>query len=145
MQAATPISLALQAGSSIAGGMSARAKAKGEQQRAENNAFIGRTRAIQTANADRESLADEMASMRAVMATNGQRMNVGAYEMVRELRARRLRDRRVAVGNEMMGVYDAQIDARNAKAEGRAAMSMGLLGAAQPTMDLYQYWRKGRG
>jgi hypothetical protein len=134
-------SLALQAGTGLLEGMAGRRAAMAEKQRADNNAFIGRTRAIQTSTAMREDLNSELASMRAVMATNGQRPNVGTFEMMRELRETRSRERRVAYGNEMMGVYDQQMASRNAQDAGRAAMIGGITKAAGPLMQLYQYKR----
>lgn len=138
-------SLALQAGSGFLEGMAGRRAAMAEKQRADNNAFIGRTRALQTSAAMRQDLNSELASMRAVMATNQQRPNVGTFEMMRELRDTRARERRIAYGNEMMGVYDQQTVARNAKAEAGAATLAGITKAAGPLMDLYQYKRKNRG
>lgn len=138
-------SLALQAGSGFLEGMAGRRAAMAEKQRADNNAFIGRTRALQTSAAMRQDLNSELASMRAVMATNQQRPNVGTFEMMRELRDTRARERRIAYGNEMMGVYDQQTVARNAKAEAGAATLAGITKAAGPLMDLYQYKRKSRG
>lgn len=138
-------SFALQAGSGLLEGMAGRRAAMAEKQRADNNAFIGRTRAIQTSTAMREDLNSELGTMRAVMATNGQRPNVGTFEMMRELRDVRSRERRIAYGNEMMGVYDQQMASRNAQDAGRAAMIGGITKAAGPLMDLYSYKRKNRG
>ena len=65
--------------------------------------------------------------------------------MMRELRDVRSRERRIAYGNEMMGVYDQQMASRNAQDAGRAAMIGGITKAAGPLMDLYSYKRKNRG
>lgn len=138
-------SLGAQAGSGLLQGMAGRRAAMAEKQRADNNAFIGRTRAIQTDTALRSDLVSELATMRTALATNNQRANVGTFEMMKELRDTRSRERRVAYGNEMMGVYDQQMASRNAQAEGKAAMLGGLTKAAGPLMDLYSYKRKNRG
>jgi hypothetical protein len=134
-------SLALQAGTGLLEGMAGRRAAMAEKQRADNNAFIGRTRAIQTDTALRDDLNSELATMRTVMATNNQRPNVGTFEIMKELRDTRSRERRIAYGNEMMGVYDQQMASRNAKDAGRAAMIGGLTKAANPLMQLYEYKR----
>lgn len=123
-------------------GMAGRKKAQGEKQRAENNAYIGRTRAIQTDTASRQDLNSELATLRTTLATNQQRPGVGTFEVMKELRDVRSRERRVAYGNEMQGVYDSRMQARNAEAEGRAAMIGGFAKAAGPAYDLYSYRRK---
>jgi len=143
----TPVvgSLIAQAGSSLLQGKAGRAQAMAEKQRADNNAFIGRTRAIQTDTAARTSLDGEIANMQTVLATNQQKSGVGTFEMMRELRDVRSRERRVAFSNEMAGVYDQQAASRNALAEGRASSLSGLVGAAGPSSELYGMWRKKRG
>jgi len=138
-------SLIAQGGMSLLQGRAGRAKALGEKQRADNNAFIGRTRAIQTDTAARTSLDGELANMQTVLATNQQRAGLGTFEMMRELRDIRSRERRVAFSNEMAGVYDQQAASRNAQSEARAASLSGLVGAAGPSFDLYERWRKKRG
>jgi hypothetical protein len=136
---------AMQAGSALLKGRAGRAVAAGEKERAETNAYIGRTRAIQTSAEMSADLNSELASMRAVFAANQQRPGVGTFEVMKELRDVRSRERRIAYGNEMAGVYDAQMEARNAKARGRAAMLGGIAEAAGPAFDLYNYARKNRG
>ena len=84
-----PVTMALgaQVGSSIFGGLSGAAEAKGEKQRAEANAYIGRTRAIQTDTDARQGLNDELATMRATFATNDQKPGVGTLAIFNELRS----------------------------------------------------------
>lgn len=130
--------LAASASSSILGGMSARSAAQAEKRQAEANAYIGRTRAIQTDTAARESLSSELGNMRAVLGANQQGTNVGTFEMFQELRSVRDRERRVEVGNRMQEVYDFQTAGRNAQAQGNAAMLSGLAGSAQSLFSLYQ-------
>jgi hypothetical protein len=135
-------SLILQGGSGLLEGMAGRKQAQGEKQRAENNAFIGRTRAMQVDTNYRTDLNSELATLRTTLATNQQRPGVGTFEVMKELRDIRSRERRIEYGNEMSNVYDARLAAKNAKASGDAAMIGGLTRAAQPAFDLYQYKRK---
>lgn len=130
MGAAAPMmALGMQAGSSIMGGMAARAKAKGERQQAENNAFIGETRAIQTATGISEQLRSEMATFRSTLAANGQGLNGGTLPFLREMRRVRGREARIGVANERQGAADWRMQGQNAAAGGRAAMLQGVLGA----------------
>jgi hypothetical protein len=138
-------SLIAQATTGLLKGASGRAAAMGEKQLAETNAYIGRTRAIQTSAAMAEDLNSELSSMRAVFAANQQRPNVGTFELMQELRDVRSRERRIAYANEMAGVYDARMQAQNAKAKARAAMLGGISEARQPVFDLYDYANKNRG
>lgn len=142
MQAAPLIATGLQAGTSILGGMAGKAEAQGEVQRANTNAYIARTRAIQTGAAATADLNDEMATMRATMASNGEIPGVGSFEIMRKLGETRLRERRIAVGNEKQVARDWDTQAKNSKAKGNAALALGIGGAAQPMFDLYQLSKK---
>lgn len=130
--------LGLQAGGAILDGLGGRAEAKAQQKQAEINAYIGKTRAIQTDTAARESLSSELANFRTVMAANGQKAGVGTYEVMQELRDVRNRERRVEVANrnQEAGAYKMQAAAYGAA--GRAAMIGGVVGAAPSLFDLYQ-------
>ena len=136
-----PVTLALgaQAGSSIFGGLAGAAEAKGEKKRAEINAYIGRTRAIQTDTDARVGLNDELATMRAALASNGQKQNVGTMALFDELRKQRGRERRVEVGNRMSEVADWKMAGKNASAKASSAMLGGVLKAGPSLFDLYQY------
>lgn len=110
--------------------------AQAEKAQAERNSFIGRTRAIQTDTAAREGMNDELASMRATLAANGQQG--GALEIMRSLRETRGRERRIEVGNRMQEASDWQMQGKNAMARGRS-QAMGQLFKAGPSLfDLYQ-------
>ena len=136
-----PVTLALgaQAGSSIFGGLAGSAEAKAEKKRAEINAYIGRTRAIQTDTDARVGLNDELATMRAALASNGQKQNVGTMALFDELRKQRGRERRVEVGNRMSEVADWKMAGKNASAKASSAMLGGVLKAGPSLFDLYQY------
>lgn len=136
-----PVTLALgaQAGSSIFGGLAGAAEAKGEKKRAEINAYIGRTRAIQTDTDARVGLNDELATMRAALASNGQKQNVGTMALFDELRKQRGRERRVEVGNRMAEVADWKMAGKNAGAKASSAMLGGILKAGPSLFNLYQY------
>lgn len=136
-----PVSLALTAGQAVAGGIAGAQKAKGEQMRAEANAYIGRTRAIQTEATELENLGAEMGSMRAALAANEQRPGVGTLEVVRELRRVRDRERRIKAGNEMQSYYDWRTQANNAKSKASSSLILGGLKAGPSLFDLYEYSR----
>lgn len=130
--------LGLQAAGSVLGGIGGRAQAKAQQQQAEINAYIGKTRAIQTDTAARESLSSELANFRTVMATNQQKAGVGTYEVMQELRDVRNRERRVEVANRNQEASAYKMQAASYKAQGRAAMIGGVVGALPSLYDLYQ-------
>lgn len=136
-----PVTMALgaQVGSSIFGGLAGAAEAKGEKQRAEANAYIGRTRAIQTDTDARQGLNDELATMRATFATNDQKPGVGTLAIFNELRKQRNRERRIEVGNRMAEAADWKMQGKNAGAKASAAMMGGIVGAGPSLFDLYQY------
>ena len=127
---------------SIFGGMAGAAEAKAEKKRAEVNAYIGKTRAIQTDTASRENLNDELATMRATFAANSQRPGVGTLEMFSELRRVRNRERRIEVGNRMSEAADWKMAAKNAKAKASGAMLGGIIGAGPSLFDLYDFKKK---
>ena len=117
------------------GAMGQMQAAKAEKAQAERNAFIGRTRAVQTATASAEGLVSELAEMRAALADNGQR---GATELFRAVRATRDRERRVEFGNRMQEASDFRMQGANAMSRGRWS-AIGTLASAAPSMfDLYQ-------
>lgn len=141
---ATPvIALALQAGTAVAGGMAARAQAKGEQERAQINSYIGRTRALQTDTTSRQGLESELGSIRAAMGANQQRPGVGTLEMINELRDVRGRERRINFGNRNAEAADWALAGRNAGGRAKAALGLGLIKAGPSLFDLYQYGRNG--
>ena len=137
-----PLTIAMQGASSIAGWMAARAKAKGERQMAENNAFISETRARQTAAGAGDQLNSEMATFKATLAANGQGLNGGTLPFLRELARTRGREARIGVANERQTGADWRMQGRTAMSEGRAAMIQGVLGAGPSLFRLNEY-RKG--
>lgn len=139
-----PVTLALgaQAGSSIFGGLAGAAEAKGEKKRAEINSYIGRTRAIQTDTEARVGLNDELATMRATFAANGQRPGVGTMAIFNEVRKQRSRERRIDYGNRMAEVADWKMQGKNAQAKASAAFLGGIIGAGPSLFSLYDYKKK---
>ena len=141
MGAVTPIAIATKALGGLFGGVSAYQGAQATKEGAEINAFIGRTRAIQTDTAAREGLSSELASMRAAFAASGQRPGVGTAEVMRELRRVRGRERRVEVGNRMQDASGLKMAAANAGMEARAGLVGGFLKAGPSIFDLYDYYK----
>lgn len=134
MQAAIP--LALQAGTAALGAVGTMSAAKADKAQAERNAFIGRTRAIQTDTSAREGLNDELATMRATLGANGQ--PGGAFELMRALRQTRGRERRVEVGNRMQEASDWRMQGKNAMSAGRWKAASQIVSAGPSMFDLYQ-------
>lgn len=136
-----PVSGALmaQAAGPIFGGIAGSAEAKGEKKRAEINAYIGRTRAMQADTDAREGLESELGTMRAAMAQNGQRQNVGTMALFSELRRVRGRERRIEYGNRMSEVADWKMAGKNAKAKASGALMGGLIKAGPSMFSLYDY------
>lgn len=134
--------LVAQAGGSILGGLAGSAEAKGEKKRAEINTYIGRTRAIQTDVEAREGLESELGTMRAALAQNGQRQNVGTMALFNELRRVRGRERRIEYGNRMAEAADWKMAAKNAKAKASGALIGGIIKAAPSMFSLYDYQSK---
>lgn len=127
--------LALQAASAGLGAMGTMQGAKAEKAQAERNAFIGRTRALQTDTAAREGLNDELATMRATLASNGQAG--GAFELMRALRDTRGRERRVEVGNRMQEASDWRMQGKNALAQGRSKALSQVASAGPSLFKIY--------
>lgn len=117
--------------------------AKADKAQAERNAFIGRTRALQTDAAAREGMNDELATMRATLAANGQ--PGGAMEIMRALRDTRGRERQVEYGNRMQEASDWRMQGRNALAGGRSKAAGQLFSAGPSIFDLYQLRRGTNG
>lgn len=141
MQAALLAPL-LSAGSSVAGGLAARSQAQGEKQLAENNAYIGRTRAIQTDVSAREGLNAELGTLRATLAGNNQRPNVGTQAIMDDLRKVRSRDRRIEFGNRMSEAAQYRLQAKNAGKAGNQALLGGLIKAGPSLFEAYDVYKK---
>lgn len=135
--------LVLSAGSALAQGAAGKKAASAEQERADINSYIGRTRAIQTDTTSRQGLEDELGTFRATLAANGQRPGVGTIDMINELREVRGRERRINVSNRNSEAADFALAGRNAKSKGDAAMGLGLIKAGPSLFDLYDYKRNG--
>lgn len=140
-----PVSAALTLSAASAGStaIAGYQQAKGEQERANINSFIGRTRAVQESTASREGLESEMGSMRAAFGANQQRPGVGTLEVVNELRRVRDRERRIGVGNRNSEAADWQLQGRNAGRSASGALFTGALKTGPSLFDLYDYKRSG--
>jgi len=136
------IALALEAAAPIMTGIAGYQEAQGQKQQAEINAYIGRTRAIQTDTSSREGLNSQLANMRATFAANGQKPGVGAMEMLKEARRVSGRDRRIQYGNRMQEAADWKMAAKNAGNSGKNALLGGFIKAGPSLFDLYDYYKK---
>jgi hypothetical protein len=139
--AATTAATALQAGMSIFSGVQAFSKAQSEREKAEINAHIGQTRAIQTDASIRSGMEEELGSMRAVFAANQQKPNVGTAEVFSQLRSTRGRERRVEFRNRMQEASDWKMEGRAASGRATAGLLGGFVNAGPSIYDLYQLRR----
>ena len=141
---ADPVSLGLmlQAGSAAASGIAGYQKAKGEQERAKINSYVGRTRAMQTDTTAREGLESELGTLRSALGANQQRSGVGTLEMINDLRSVRDRDRRIQVGARMSEAADWRMAGKNAGSAASGALIGGAIKAGPSMFDLYDYKRK---
>lgn len=135
--------LALQAGSAAAGGLAGFGQAKAEKKQAEINAFIGRTRAIQTGADATRGLNAELGQMRNVMGANQQAPGVGTFEVMKELRETRNRERNINVGNRNAEAASYRMQGQAAGQRGAYALLGGAAKAGPSMFDLYQYKRTG--
>jgi len=136
-------SFALKAGSAAASGIAGFGQAKAEKKQAQINAFIGRTRAIQTDAEARNGLNSELGSMRNVMGANQQKAGVGTFDMMQELRDTRNRERRINVGNRNAEAASSRMQAKAAGSRAMGALIGGGIKAGPSLFDLYDYKRKG--
>lgn len=132
------IALAAQAASSVATGLAGFGAARAERNMARTNAYIGETRAIQTAAQANENVAAELATMRTAFAGAGQAFGPQAMPFIRELSRVRGRDTRIAIANEKQGAADWRARGRSAMAQGRASLLGGLINAGPSLYDIYQ-------
>lgn len=130
--------LIASAAAPIFGGMQEKANAEAEAQHARINSFIARTRAIQEDTTHRVQMSDELGTMRAALAANGQKPGVGTLDFMREMKRERLRARRIGVGNRMSEAADFNTQERNAKLRGRTAMLGGFVKAGPSLFNLMQ-------
>lgn len=139
MQALPALALATQAAGPIVSGIMANSAAQAEKKRNDINAFIGRTRAIQTDTSARQGLESELGTLRAAFGGNGDRPSVGTFEIMDELRQTRDRERRINFGNRMSEAADYKQAGRNAAARGRGGLLTGLVKSGPSLFDLYDY------
>ena len=137
------LATALPAISAIAGGMSTMAEAKSVKEQNKVNAYIGRTRAMQTDVAAREGMSAELGTLRATFAANGQRPTVGTEAVFNELRRVRGRDRRIEFGNRMQEASSYNMAAKSAASQGRAGLIGGFIKAAPSVFDVLEMKKRG--
>lgn len=136
---------ALAAAGPIMEGMANKQAAQAEQAAAKVNSYIARTRAAQADTDARTGLESEIGSMRAALGANQQGANVGTFEMFRELREVRNRERRVNVGNRNQEAADLNTAARNAGNKAKWAMPVAYAKSAQSIFDFAQSAAMGGG
>ena len=139
----TTIALGSKAAGSIFEGLAGGAQARAEKKQAQINAYIGRTRALQTDAAAREGMNSELASMRAAFASAGERLNLGTAAIMDELRRVRGNERRTAVSNENQTASDWNRYAASAGMKAKASVLGGFIGAAPSLFELYGFSKKG--
>lgn len=137
------IATALPAFSAIATGMADHAEGKATEEQNRINAYIGKTRAIQTDATAREGLSAELGSLRAAFAANGQRPTVGTEAVFNELRRVRGREQRVEFGNRMAEASSYTMAANNARSRGRLGLLSGGIKAAPSIFDVVAMKKRG--
>lgn len=135
---ATTLALASQAATAGLGAISARSQAEAEAEQAQRNAFIGRTRALQTDVSARQGLEDELSTLRSSLSANSQRPNSGTFEIFQEFRRTRDRERSIEFGNRNLEAANFRTEAANARSRGRMALPLGLSKAGPSLFDLFQ-------
>jgi hypothetical protein len=128
----------MDAAANIMEGMGERQAAQAEAQAARNNSYRARTRAAQADTDARTGLESELGNMRATLGANAQGANVGTFEMFRELREVRNRERRVDVGNRNQEARDFNTAANNASNRAKWAMPVAIAKSAQSLFDFAQ-------
>lgn len=134
----TSIALGSQAAGALFGVMGSSAAAKAEEQQANINAYIGRTRALQSDTTMRNRANDTTGTMRAALSANGQRPNVGTLELFREFRENADRERSIEYGNRMLEAAQFRTQAANARQKRRLSVPLGIARAGPSLFDLYQ-------
>jgi hypothetical protein len=127
----------------IAGGAKAAGalgQARAERRAAEGNAYIAETRALQTGTAGAATLRDELASLRATMAANGQQAGPEFWQQITRLRSR---ETRIGVNNERQIASDYRTQGRNAMARGRVEAIGGLSQAARAGFSIWDDRTRG--
>lgn len=135
--------LALKIGSAAASGAAGFGKAQAEKKNAEINAFIGRTRAIQTGADATRGLNSELGQLRNVMGANQQKAGVGTFEVMQELRETRGRERNINVGNRNAEAASYRMKSKAAGQAGAFALIGGAMKAGPSLFDLADYKRSG--
>lgn len=128
--------LLLSAGSAIMQGVAQSQQHRAEAEREEVNAYIGKTRALQTQVAGRDSLEQEVSSMRSVLGANGQGGDSAGFDLIQRVRDVRRGENRIRFSNEMSGVYDHQMAADNQRTAATGAL-IGGFGRALPSLFDY--------
>lgn len=123
-----------------ASGLAALGQARAERTRANINAYIGDTRAIQTGGAMFSDLASQLATMRATMAGNQQG---GGFDLTQQLVEAAGSDRRIAVANERSRAEDWRMEGQAARARGLAGFLGGLGRAGTSLFNLYEFRSAG--
>ena len=142
-----PITIA----SSIAGlaapimqGIADRQALQAQAEQANINSYIGKTRAMQSDTVARQGMESELGTARAAISANQQGANVGTFEMLRELRDTRQRERRISTGAHLQQSRDFATEARNASRASNWAIPIGIARGSTSLLDLYQMGQGAR-
>lgn len=138
----TAAMLVAGAAGSIAEGQAKKAEADDQARQADINAYIGKTRAIQTDVDARRGLESELSTMRATFASNNQRPNSATAMMMGELRTARNDERRINVANANQVAGDYMTSADNNRKAGRRAATIGFVRAVPNMFSLIDLKKK---
>lgn len=138
----TAAALGVQTIGGIAEGQAKKAEAEDQARQDEINAYIGKTRAIQTDEAARRGLESELSTMRATFASNNQRPNSATAMMMGELRTARNDERRIDVANANQVAGDYLTSANNNRKAGRRAATIGFVRAVPNMFSLIDLKKK---
>lgn len=137
------LATALPAVSAIATGLAGRAEAKATEEQNRINAYIGKTRAVQTDAVAREGLNSELGELRNAFASSGQRQTVGTEAVFSELRRVRGRDRRIEFNNRMQEASAYNMAAQNAKTQGNLSLLGGVIKGLPSVFDVMKIKNRG--
>ncbi len=119
--------VALQAGSAVAGGLSARAQALDEAARLDSEARLAGTQALQRDSLARDDLAATLSSIRAARAANGlSATSPNAVMILQNARDVSRRDRNIEKANDLQRAANMRAAASSARRSARYSLITGL-------------------
>jgi hypothetical protein len=135
---------AFSVASPILQGIAAKQAGEAAAKQSDINAYIGRTRAMQSDTVSRQNMESELGTARAAIRANQQGGSVGTFELLRDLRETRGRERRIERGSYMQQVWDFESQARNSRRKGAWGIPMGVARAVPSILDLYRVHQAGQ-